>query len=225
MSASDPRSKVNFLALCADAPGSGKDTLFNLLAADNPLLDNIKFSDALTDEVANLFSFQMDREDFLEVRHNPATKDYKLASFKPANIWGSYGSDYMRFLLESGWDLDERMSARDHLNVYGTQYIRDFKKQDNYWLDRGLKAVEDSLAKGRIPVITDVRFPNEAKRVQEAGGTLIRVAADFALGALADRTVAIAEGHLEGWRFDADIKNVFNQPDNMKAQFNARFKF
>lgn len=221
--------KVKFLGLAADAPGSGKDTFFNRLQENHPdgeSLVNVKFADALTTEVGRLFPY-ISREDWLEIRNDPTLKDKPMGALRPFRLnWGiGTGSEYFKFLLDKGYDAHELMSARQHLLIYGTEFRREYKGTPNYWLDKGLEAVTGVLASGQIPVVTDVRFPNEAQALKGAGGTLLHISADWVANKVLDRTTQIAEGHLKGWRFDGYIKNIMGAPEQMEAQFNARFKF
>lgn len=213
------------IGLAADAPGSGKDTLFALLKADEPRLVNLKFADALTEDFVRMFADSALSEDALEIRNSPDMKDWKFRGFALKNIHPDFDK-YVAFCVSKlGMDMDAPMSARDHLDIYGTKFKREFEGNDNIWLDRGIEAAKQVYQSGNIPVFTDVRFPNEAAKVQQIGGKLIHIAADWAIQKAADKITGIAEGHLKGWDFDLQINNVFGDPDNMRAQFDAKYTF
>lgn len=59
---------------------------------------------------------------------------------------------------------------RQYLRRYGTEAHRDVFGQD-FWVN----AVDLSDHERKIVVVTDVRFPNEANAVIDAGGTVVRV--------------------------------------------------
>lgn len=219
--------QVQLLGLAADAPGSGKDTLFSLLKADEPRLVNLKFADALTEDFVRMFKDQaaFDEDDLRRIRNDPELKDRKWNTLKLKNIHPDFDK-YVSFCVSNlGMDIEAPMSAREHLDIYGTKFKREFEGNDNIWLDLGIAAAKRVYQDGNIPVFTDVRFPNEAANVQQIGGKLIHIAADWAIQKAADKITGIAEGHLKGWDFDLQINNVFKDPDNMKVQFYANYKF
>lgn len=91
--------------------------------------------------------------------------------------------------LRSGWGLPTApsLSIRSFLQRYGTEAHRDVFGLD-FWLDAALPipwvdvtsfGSEPQRAQGgyddRLYVVTDVRFENEAQRVRELGGHVVRV--------------------------------------------------
>lgn len=66
------------------------------------------------------------------------------------------------------------LGVRAYLQLYGTEAHRDIFG-DNFWVDQ----LQDDFAKhdtdNSIVAVTDVRFPNEARRVLESGGTVVQV--------------------------------------------------
>lgn len=217
------------LGLAADHPGAGKDTAFEVLKEANPGTEfvNVKFADALTDEVYALFSHAMPKEEFLEYRNDPVLKDKPLFVFRPGNILLSApnGNDYFKFLAAKySAKMDEtRWSVRDHLLIYGTEFVRKHQGNENKWLDLGLQKVAEVVAAGAVAVVTDVRFPNEAKGIKEIGGQIAHVALEGAVNAGLDKLTSIAENKLKGWDFDLNVKNVWGKPKDMGVQFNAKY--
>ena len=63
------------------------------------------------------------------------------------------------------------MTGREFLQYFGTDVCR--KMYDNIWIDSCLKRVASSNTE--LAIIADVRFPNEVKAIQEAGGKVIRL--------------------------------------------------
>lgn len=64
------------------------------------------------------------------------------------------------------------ISMRLFLQRYGTEAHRDIFG-DNFWVDQCVPIDLDH--EGKVVFVTDVRFPNEAKRIREAGGLVVRV--------------------------------------------------
>lgn len=62
-----------------------------------------------------------------------------------------------------------RLTVRQYLQRYGTEAHRELFDPD-FWVN----AVDLSHA-GRLVTVTDVRFPNEARAIREAGGIVLRV--------------------------------------------------
>lgn len=219
------KQQVALLGLSANAPGSGKDTLFNHLKADEPRLVNLKFADALSEDFYAMFRGGSLEDDLEWIRNDPVAKDWKLSGLALKNVHPDFDK-YVAFCVSKlGMDMDAKMSCRDNLDIYGTKFKREFEGNDNIWLDKGMQAAKVVYERGLIPVFTDVRFPNEAAKVKQVGGKLVNIVADWAIQKASDKITGIAEGHLNGWDFDLQINNVFGDPDNMRAQFNAKYTF
>ena len=77
----------------------------------------------------------------------------------------------------TGVDLDHieehKERFRPMLQWWGADFRRHYKGE-NYWLDKMLAKMKTITGK-EVLVITDVRYPNEAELVKEAGGIMIRV--------------------------------------------------
>ncbi|UXQ84873.1 hypothetical protein 10RS306A_gene4593 [Ralstonia phage 10RS306A] len=219
---------VKGIGLAADHPGAGKDTAFAALVQANPNTEfvNIKFADALTAEVRALFPRVSD-EEFTEIRNDPKFKDLPLWMFAIHNIARTeQGMEYVAFLKERHPELiRQRLSIRQHLLIYGTEYVREFKGDEDRWLNLGVQAADKAAAAGLVPVITDVRFPNEAKKLKQAGYDIAHIAADGLANAALSALTGIAEGHLKDWDFDLRVKNVWGKPENMGVQFNAKYRW
>ncbi|UCR90924.1 hypothetical protein [Ralstonia phage RpY2] len=219
---------VKGLGLAADHPGAGKDTAFASLQAANPGTDfvNVKFADALTAEVRALFPKVTDDE-FTEIRNDPKFKDLPLWMFAIHNIARTeQGLDYVAFLKHEHPELiRQRMSIRQHLLIYGTEYVREFKGDEDRWLNLGVAKANEVAASGKVPVITDVRFVNEAIKLKQAGYDIAHIAADGLANAALSALTGIAEGHLKDWDFDLRVKNVWGKPENMGVQFNAKYRW
>jgi len=101
------------------------------------------------------------------------------------------------------------MTHGQFLQWFGTDVCR--SKNDNIWVDLLMKEIGDCDA-----VIDDVRFPNEAQAILDAGGVLIRLNGDPSGGAresLRDPSHA-SETALDDYTFDL----VINTDESTKAQ-------
>jgi len=85
---------------------------------------------------------------------------------------------YVAFADENG--IIDGVSGREFLQHYGTEAHREVFA-DDFWIAAVLPDTSDKLNFGRtdgqwsLLVITDVRFPNEAEAVREAGGVVWQV--------------------------------------------------
>lgn len=210
------RRKVSIIGLAATGPGSGKDTLFDQLKAEGFEVVNIKFADLLTKQTAACFKGTFDHgvhpTDFIWLRNDPKAKDipFHMFAIKRLTHLG-----YQRFLLDQGHDPSEPRSARWHLIEYGTSYRRKYLHQDSYWLDEGMQAARWAVTNGKIAIITDVRFPNEAQAVQ-AEGELVFVDAPWVDPAKG----GVADGLIKPSDCDHIITNIWGNPETLKEQFN-----
>lgn len=73
------------------------------------------------------------------------------------------------FTTPGGLQLSEPLSAREYLQRYGTEAHRDIFDTD-FWVEQ-----TDLSHDGRIVLVTDVRFPNEAEAIKRAGGHVVLV--------------------------------------------------
>jgi hypothetical protein len=65
-------------------------------------------------------------------------------------------------------------SARQVMQLLGTEWGRNLIAPD-LWIDTWRRSAEMALAKRRVVVVTDVRFPNEVEAVCALGGRVYRV--------------------------------------------------
>jgi len=102
------------------------------------------------------------------------------------------------------------MSVRDFLQKLGTDALR-MGLHDNVWVNALMADYQpldfDSLTEAEIMpnwVITDTRFPNEAKAIKDKGGIIIRIDKP-GVKPINDHPSEIG---LDGWNFDYKIANV-----------------
>jgi hypothetical protein len=150
------------LGLCG-LRGHGKDTFARILCEHDTTLQRLAFADELKRICRLVFGLTDYQVSVLE------GKERLLSA--PINI------DAYLTQLETATGL--KMSptglvantSREVLQYVGTDYVR--KANPTYWLDK---------VSGRIAatpktdfVVTDVRFPNEAERIHQIGGLIVRV--------------------------------------------------
>lgn len=142
---------------------SGKDTTFKVIKEFVPEAERISFADKLKDSAAAVLGIDRDtleelknREDFL----------YTLRGFQddvPVDLLSRVPNFNVRVFLQR----------------YGTEGHRDIF-DDNFWVNMALPLDLDH--EGKLFVVTDMRFPNEAQRVKDLGGYTIKVVRDTITG-------------------------------------------
>ncbi|MFF3249700.1 hypothetical protein ACFYWP_01490 [Actinacidiphila glaucinigra] len=123
-------------------------------------------------------------------------------------IPGAYGAGHLRLrkLVDStGWDYAKTSypEVRALLQRAGTEAGRRVLGA-NVWVN----ALFDSHQDAPALVVTDVRFPNEARAVQDRGGLLIRVERP-GVGPLRNKYGAVHESEvaIDDWDFDHVLTN------------------
>ncbi|MFB8020094.1 hypothetical protein ACFC36_16210 [Streptomyces rubiginosohelvolus] len=104
---------------------------------------------------------------------------------------------------ERGWEAakEEHFEVRGLLQRCGTEAGRGLLGPD-VWVE----ALFRSLQPGAPTVISDVRFPNEARAIKERGGLVVQVRRPKQI--LIDGADHISENALADWDFDATLLNV-----------------
>ena len=94
----------------------------------------------------------------------------------------------------SEWEPIREMTFLQFVQHYGTEAHRDLPELgDDFWVDLSLPV--DGFYDSRNIVVSDVRFVNEANRVRQLGGIVIRI----------DRATAIQDPHRsEALKVEAD---------------------
>jgi len=80
--------------------------------------------------------------------------------------------------IACGVDIDFINDNKPHFRLILQGWGSDFRRQlcgDDYWINRWMIAVQQTVANPYLLVCTDVRFLNEASKVRELGGILWRV--------------------------------------------------
>lgn len=194
-----PARLPKLVGLAASGPGAGKDTMFLNLKASGLPVENIKFATKLEQEVFAQFQ-GMNPKDLDWIRNDARAKDQPFHFLSINSVCGPK-PEYKTWLacMHSFEGLDEPRSMRWHLIEYGTNYVRKYLGRDSYWLDAGMAAAQLTHTRGSLPVITDVRFPNEAKAIKDAGGLLVYLNSPWSTntnGGIADGLISPEDCHL-----------------------------
>lgn len=156
--------------------GSGKDTAAQVLLEKG--WRRTAFADALYLEVASAFGVTVE---FLQRRDTKETPLPELALVNCTDLMyvGAFLAYEDERLAAAGADiprlaqLTQPRSPREILQVWGTEYRRKLYN-DDYWRDQVRQVIQ---ANPHVNfVVTDVRFPDEAKLIEDAlSGRLGRV--------------------------------------------------
>lgn len=133
--------------------GVGKDTAAQFLV-DTYDFNKVAFADPLKEAVANLLDIHVDDVDMY--KDNP---DVRVGTFNPTRTDNRDSNHY---------------TMRQFLQRFGTEMGRNTFGYD-FWVDQW----EDYLYRNSIHtdniVVSDVRFKNEAEKIQHMGGTVVRI--------------------------------------------------
>jgi hypothetical protein len=163
--------------------GSGKDTVAAYLVKTHGF-ERKAFADPMKKSIAALFDIPFSEIDKFK---NDDTCEVALG---------------YNFTQESYEAWTKVLSFREFLQRYGTESHREIFGKD-FWVDQTLPV--QGYYPGRAIVVTDVRFANEAARVNELGGFNIRV--------VRDRSSSSEDNHVsEQQDFEFDFK-IYNDGD------------
>ena len=89
------------------------------------------------------------------------------------------------------------MTAREFMQFFGTDVMR--KMYEPIWVKSCIKKIQQEQSE--LAIIADVRFPNEAKVIEEAGGTVLRIKRNT------KKDDHISESSLDNYTFTNYIEN------------------
>jgi hypothetical protein len=164
--------------------GAGKDTAATILVENG--WRRVAFADALYLEVAEAFGVTLE---FLQRRETKETplEELRLLNCKDMLYVGRFLAIEEARLADAGASvpqielLCQPRSPREILQVWGTEYRRQLYN-DDYWREQVHKVIQANP--GTNFVVTDVRFPDEGKLIEQVlGGRLGRVVRPSLAGA------------------------------------------
>lgn len=103
------------------------------------------------------------------VRYNQNETEF-LKDVLPADIDIEFGRVQLRKIMQRIMG-ERNISPRLVLQLIGSEFGRTIST--SIWVDRALRRANEILAKGKSPIITDVRFLNEAEKFHGVGAMLI----------------------------------------------------
>jgi hypothetical protein len=142
-------------------PGSGKDAFVERAAlySKYPVVRHA-FADKMKASICGLLSISLERLEGLKRSDDPCL-----------DLWGVEAPDGLR-----------EFTMREFIQRYGTEAHRDVFGQD-FWVDQCLPLprvmsvndIHNNPYAGKLTIVTDIRFPNEAQRVQMLGGKIVEM--------------------------------------------------
>lgn len=191
--------KTNLVGLAASGPGAGKDTTFNALVAKGVNAANVKFATALEQEVYAQFQ-RMNPKDLEWIRNDPKAKDHPF-HFLSISAIQNQSREYKAWLIRRNLSaVREPRSMRWHLIEYGTNFVRKHLGKEDYWLNVGMAAANRiAHTTDKTAIVTDVRFPNEARAIKDNGGLLVYLNSPWSQnnnGGIADGLIRPEDCHL-----------------------------
>lgn len=106
------------------------------------------------------------------------------------------------------------MTAREFMQFFGTDVCR--KMYEPVWVDSCLQEIKKEQPE--LAIIADVRFPNEAKAIEKAGGTLLRLTRHVF------KDEHSSEKALDEYPFEHTIKNNNDSLDNLMVMVNNLYQ-
>jgi hypothetical protein len=136
--------------------GSGKDTVAAIIQELYPQYEVKKFAGKLKDIASILTGIPVEK--------------FEDQEFKKTDLGKEWSYVYPDQYYDDGESVMVCMSVRQLLQKLGTDALRD-NLHENVWVN----ALMADFTKDSNWIVTDCRFPNEAKIIEEKGGILLRV--------------------------------------------------
>lgn len=211
------------IALTSVRGRSGKDTLIEELRKAGHTVTRVAFGDTLKEACAEELNCpHFYTGDLLEFFHSDA-KDHLMPGLAIRQL---SRSAYREWLETRGTNSPEWMDTvrtpRWHLQMYGTEYRREFLKNPNVWLDAGLKEIKE--APEGLVVVTDMRQQNEYADLR-----LLNLKKDYIVATVRLQRMWFVPGvddagyhktdlDLIGHQMSAVVLNAWGNPSDMVTQ-------
>lgn len=208
------------ISLSALQPRSGKDTLADKLIDILPKTCKVAFADKLRATAGYVFNQSMVSATNFELCCNSKAKDTKFHYLAPRYV------DHLQYrgmLFDKGFSLDEPMSCRQHLQLFGNDFIKDVMGLENHWMDCLRTTIQVRKDQGfEFIIITDARSPNEFDMVKaESGKTFLIERVGFPDDIHTNAPRHAVETHADNYNFDHRLHNHYGFPDVMVTQVKA----
>lgn len=207
------------IALASVRGRSGKDTLIEELRKAGHQVTRVAFGDTLKVACASeLASSRFSEETLLEFFHS----NHKDVLMDDLRVTSLPQSDYKDWLLglvtDPSWNQEPR-SPRWHLQMYGTEYRREFYNEPDVWLNAGLKEIEKSPA--GLVVVSDLRQRNEYAKLLRTPGLHVNTVwlhRMWFVPGVDDAPYHKTDLDLLGRSMDAVVLNEWGSPSDMVTQ-------
>jgi hypothetical protein len=190
---------VNLLGL-SGKKGSGKSTLARLLCQHRLLTVVRPLAQPLKELCVGVFGLDRAAVYGEDGAKNARTR-YRwldLPTPPPPGVW-----------------VNDRLTVREFMQYVGTNVIR--RIHPTAWVESLLKDAEAMALSGHLVVVDDVRFPDEVRAIQSAGGKVVRL-----LKGAAEIDHHVSETALDNFDgFDAVIDNSGQTPEETLAELRA----
>lgn len=187
--------------------GSGKDTVAKLLLSrtDTVHPKRMAYADKLKESAAAALNIE---QSYFEGAKNNENARVEIVEYER----GWFGRQKRRVI--------QSITIRVFLQRYGTEAHRDVFG-DNFWVDAALPA--DTDHSDDLICVTDMRFPNEIKRVRELGGVVVLVKGeDEATGDHASENAWVGstpDHEIRNDVRDDAMRNLFREIDVLGRRF------
>lgn len=181
--------------------GSGKDSIGSIIQYLFAEKNGVVLSEPIEVVAANSAKFELELDDLSgwEIRKFAGKLKDIASHLTGIDVEDFEDQDFKKTNLGRQWWTPEPMTVRDFLQKLGTDALRN-GLHDNVWVN----ALMADYNEDSNWVITDTRFPNEAKAIKDKGGIIIRVDRPF-VKPINDHP---SETGLDDWNFDYKIANV-----------------
>lgn len=209
------------IALTSVRGRSGKDTLIDELRKAGHQVTRVAFGDTLKEACAEeLNCSHFYTSDLLEFFHSDG-KDHPMPGLAIRQL---SRSAYREWLETRGPNTPEWMDTvrtpRWHLQMYGTEYRREFLKNPNVWLNAGLKEIKE--AHEGLVVVTDMRQRNEYQSLCAIGAKTVRLQRLWFVPGVDDAGYHKTDLDLIGHDMHAVVLNEWGNPSGMVDQLNEQ---
>lgn len=196
---------MQIISLSAPQPKCGKDTLYELFKHRHKDLNvyRLAFSDYLKQEVAEMLYASryayLPVECIIEEMNDQNVKDKPMAALSLDCL---IDCEFKRWALKHHAKYAPR-SLRWYFQYYATDYMRKFKGEEFYWIDKVIDTI-NTMADDSYVFITDTRSINEAYILKAKGALMLNVVPDWELPKIIKHESDTA---LDDYQFDYEIIN------------------
>lgn len=151
--------------------------------------------------------------DYLEKEYNFTTQAFADPIKNGVKIFFDFNNEQMEGVLKEVIDKRWGISPRQALQIIGTDIFREYLPNnvsglknlgDKFWIERF--KIWYRRNKDKNIIVSDVRFPNEAKLIKELGGEIVKIERN----GLENKDKHISESLVDKIEFDSMVRNDFS---------------